>query len=211
MSPASAWVSSPPTGPPRSSAATPPRRCTTPGGRRARADSSSPPMRPRAGIGQALELHDQAPRRRSLRALRAVDRPGRGPAPDREPRVSPDAARRRRARPGAGRRGPALPRRARQQPGIRPARSARWTPSACRRSRPRRRALPDDDPRRAQVLALLACELHYAGEPARCRRLAAEAIEIARAAGDPAALAHTLANAMLGPSGCPTRCRSASG
>jgi class 3 adenylate cyclase/tetratricopeptide (TPR) repeat protein len=56
-------------------------------------------------------------------------------------------------------------------------------------------ALPDTDPRRAQVLALLACELHYGGEPARCRRLAAEAIEIARAAGDPAALAHTLAHA----------------
>jgi len=55
-------------------------------------------------------------------------------------------------------------------------------------------ALPDDDPWRAQVLALLACELHYAGEPARCRRLAAEAIEIARAAGDPVALAHTLFN-----------------
>ena len=57
-------------------------------------------------------------------------------------------------------------------------------------------ALPDDDPRRAQVLALLACELPFAGEPARCRRLAAEAIEIARAAGDPAALAQALANAI---------------
>jgi class 3 adenylate cyclase/tetratricopeptide (TPR) repeat protein len=56
-------------------------------------------------------------------------------------------------------------------------------------------ALPDGDPRRAQVLALLALELHYGGEPARCRRLAAEAIEIARAAGDPAALAQTLAHA----------------
>ncbi len=56
-------------------------------------------------------------------------------------------------------------------------------------------ALPDDDPRRAQMLALLAYELHFGGEPARCRALAAEAIEIARAAGDPAALAHTLANA----------------
>ena len=54
-------------------------------------------------------------------------------------------------------------------------------------------ALPDDDPQRAQVLALLASELHYAGEPSRCRQLAAEAIEIARAAGDEAALAHTLA------------------
>jgi len=56
-------------------------------------------------------------------------------------------------------------------------------------------ALPDDDPRRARVLSLLALELHYGGEPARCRRLAAEAIEIARAAGNPVALAHTLANA----------------
>ncbi len=54
-------------------------------------------------------------------------------------------------------------------------------------------ALPDGDPRRAQVLALLSCELHYAGEPDRCRALAAEAIELARAAGDAAALAHTLA------------------
>ena len=54
-------------------------------------------------------------------------------------------------------------------------------------------ALPDGDPRRAQVLALLASELHYAGEPDRCRRLAAEAIELARAAGDEVALADTLA------------------
>ena len=53
-------------------------------------------------------------------------------------------------------------------------------------------ALPDGDPRRAQVLALLAQELHYSGDPARCRRLAAEAIETARAAGDPVALANTL-------------------
>jgi tetratricopeptide (TPR) repeat protein len=56
-------------------------------------------------------------------------------------------------------------------------------------------ALPDGDPRRAQVLALLACELHHAGEPGRCRALAAQAIEIARAAGDPSALAYTLNNA----------------
>jgi class 3 adenylate cyclase len=57
------------------------------------------------------------------------------------------------------------------------------------------RALAEDDPRRAQVLALLAYELHHGGEPARCRALAAEAIEMARAAGDPAVLADTLANA----------------
>jgi class 3 adenylate cyclase len=56
-------------------------------------------------------------------------------------------------------------------------------------------ALPDDDPRRAHVLALLACELHFGGEQERCRALAAEAIDIARAADDPAVLAHTLVNA----------------
>jgi class 3 adenylate cyclase/tetratricopeptide (TPR) repeat protein len=54
------------------------------------------------------------------------------------------------------------------------------------------RALARDDPRRAQVLALLAGELHHAVEPERCRSLAEEAIAIARAAGDPAALALTL-------------------
>jgi len=58
------------------------------------------------------------------------------------------------------------------------------------------RALPDDDPRRAQVLALLASELHFGGDPARCRELAAEAIEMARAAGDEAALAYTLSHAI---------------
>jgi tetratricopeptide (TPR) repeat protein len=56
-------------------------------------------------------------------------------------------------------------------------------------------ALADDDPRRARVLALLALELHHAGEPGRCRALTAEAIEIARAAGDQTVLAHTLVNA----------------
>ncbi len=56
-------------------------------------------------------------------------------------------------------------------------------------------ALPDDDPRRGQVLAVLACELGFADEPARCGRVAAEAIEVARAAGDPVALAHTIADA----------------
>jgi class 3 adenylate cyclase/tetratricopeptide (TPR) repeat protein len=57
------------------------------------------------------------------------------------------------------------------------------------------RTLSGDDPRRARVLALLAMELHYAGDPDRCRRLAEEALEIARAAGDPLALAHALHDA----------------
>jgi hypothetical protein len=35
--------------------------------------------------------------------------------------------------------------------------------------------LPNSDPRRAQVLALLASELHHSGETSRCRQLAAEA------------------------------------
>jgi tetratricopeptide (TPR) repeat protein len=56
-------------------------------------------------------------------------------------------------------------------------------------------ALPDRDPRRARVLALLASELHWAGERSRCRQLADEAIDIAHSAGDPAALAHTLVDA----------------
>jgi class 3 adenylate cyclase/tetratricopeptide (TPR) repeat protein len=57
-------------------------------------------------------------------------------------------------------------------------------------------ALADDDPRRARVLALLALELHHAGEPERCRTLTAQAIEIARVAGDRSELAHTLTNAL---------------
>jgi class 3 adenylate cyclase len=56
-------------------------------------------------------------------------------------------------------------------------------------------ALPHDDVRRAQVLALLAYELHQGGDEERCRELAAEAVSTARAAGDVAALAQTLANA----------------
>jgi class 3 adenylate cyclase/tetratricopeptide (TPR) repeat protein len=56
-------------------------------------------------------------------------------------------------------------------------------------------ALADDDPRRARVLALLADELHFAGEPARCRALAYEAIAIARAAGDRATLVDTFTHA----------------
>jgi hypothetical protein len=55
--------------------------------------------------------------------------------------------------------------------------------------------LADDDPRRAQVLALLACELQFAGQPARCRGVGAEAIELARAAKDSPTLAHAIANA----------------
>ena len=59
------------------------------------------------------------------------------------------------------------------------------------------RALTEDDPRRAQVLALLAVELLYTDAPARRQALALEAIEIARAAGELVALARTLANATL--------------
>jgi class 3 adenylate cyclase len=59
-------------------------------------------------------------------------------------------------------------------------------------------AVADDDPRRARVLALLATELQYAGEPARCRALARESIELARAAGEPDTLAHTLIDAFMG-------------
>ncbi len=57
-------------------------------------------------------------------------------------------------------------------------------------------SLPDDDPQRGQVLALLASELHYSGDPSRCRQLAEEAVAMARAAGDEAVLAHTLSHAI---------------
>jgi class 3 adenylate cyclase len=57
-------------------------------------------------------------------------------------------------------------------------------------------ALSEDDPRRAQVLALLANELHYSGETARVRDLAAQAVELARSTGDEAALAYALAQAI---------------
>ena len=55
----------------------------------------------------------------------------------------------------------------------------------------------EDDSRRARVLSLLALELHHGGDPARCRRLAHEAIEIARAADDPAVLDYTLNRAVF--------------
>jgi len=57
-------------------------------------------------------------------------------------------------------------------------------------------AIADEDPRRARVLALLALELHQAGEPKRCHALTAQAVELARAAGEEAVLAHTLVNAL---------------
>ena len=120
---------------------------------------------------------------------------GRGPAPGRESRISRDAARGRRARPGARRHGPPLPRGAGQQPGILAARSARSTPSACRRSRQPQKPFPTTTRGAHGCIALLASELHYAGEPERCRALAAEAIEIARAAGDPDTLTYTLSYA----------------
>ncbi len=72
------------------------------------------------------------------------------------------------------------------------------------------RPLPGDDPRRARVLALLAEELHFAGDPARCRALATEAIEIAV----PPAIRlrwRTRSTVRFGPSLCPKRFRSASG
>jgi hypothetical protein len=56
-------------------------------------------------------------------------------------------------------------------------------------------ALAEDDPRRAQMLALLAHELHYGAEQDRCRTLAAQAVELARSGDDTAALARTLAYA----------------
>ncbi len=55
--------------------------------------------------------------------------------------------------------------------------------------------LPADHPSRAEVLALLACELQFASQTERCEQLADEAIELARASGDTATLARTMADA----------------
>ena len=56
-------------------------------------------------------------------------------------------------------------------------------------------ALAQDDPRRAQILAHLAYELHLSDQQERCRTLAAHAVELARSGDDTAALARTLAYA----------------
>ena len=56
-------------------------------------------------------------------------------------------------------------------------------------------AVPETHPCYAEVLALLACELQFADQPARCEELAARAIEIARTTGSTATLAHTMADA----------------
>ncbi len=52
--------------------------------------------------------------------------------------------------------------------------------------------LRDDDPRRAEVLALLGSELQFGGHLDRCEALAEEAIALARAAGDPVTLARAM-------------------
>ena len=62
MSPASASVSSPATGPRQSSAPTPPGRSTTPGERQSAPYSSSPPMRRRAGIARRSSFTSRRPR-----------------------------------------------------------------------------------------------------------------------------------------------------
>ena len=87
--------------------------------------------------GQALSLYDQAPGRGALGALRAADRPRRGPAPGWGPRIPPDAAGRRPARTGAPRHGRPHARRASPTAagGPPPPASAWSTPSACTRSR----------------------------------------------------------------------------
>ncbi len=56
-------------------------------------------------------------------------------------------------------------------------------------------ALRSDDPRHAEVLALLAAELQFSGEPERCEALAEQAIELARACGDGATLARAMTDA----------------
>jgi class 3 adenylate cyclase len=56
-------------------------------------------------------------------------------------------------------------------------------------------ALDRDAPQRAEVLALLASELQFGGDPGSCEALADAAIAIARASGDAATLARTMTDA----------------
>lgn len=58
---------------------------------------------------------------------------------------------------------------------------------------------PDRTPTRARLLALLASETAYGGDPVQARRLAAEAVALARDVAEPATLAAVLTQ-VLGPS-----------
>lgn len=51
---------------------------------------------------------------------------------------------------------------------------------------------PGDDPRRARLLALLACEVSFTADDREMRSLADEAVAMARRVGDPATLSFTL-------------------
>ncbi len=140
---------------------------------------------------QALELQEQAPRRRPRRTMRAVDRTRRGAAPDWRCGGPRDAAGGGCARRDDRRQRPAVPRGARERPRLDEVRCARCR--ACARARDRRAGTCAG--RSAASAGARCCwpaSCTTAVEPERCRALAAEAVALARAAGDPAALAHTL-------------------
>ncbi len=145
---------------------------------------------------QALELHEQA--RGGDRSERCELLIGLGEAQRQigDPQLSPDPARRGGAGPGAQRYRPALPCGAGEQPRMVQPDRQRWTPSACRRSRPQQRPSRLTTRGGRGYSRCWLSSFIYAGDPARCRALAAKAIEIARAAGNPVALAHTLDNAV---------------
>ena len=107
-----------------------------------------------------------------------------------EPRAR-GVRRRRRARPRAPARAErARPRRARVQRARRDDhRRRRQPPWRC--SRRRSRALPDDHPLRARLVARLAIETYYASTPAQRKALGDEAVALARA-GDATALLDAL-------------------
>ena len=156
----------------------------------------------------------------SAPALRAVDRPGRGTATNGNPEyreTSPDAEGLAQELNDTDR---LAGRRLANSRGRVTANPSQVDSERVRALEAAVDALAEDDPRRARVLALLACELHDAGDPTHYRALAEEAIETARAAGDPAVLAHTLTNAIAAtwgtdklagaPTGEPTRSASPS-
>ena len=98
------------------------------------------------------------------------------------------AARRARARrPGAAR-----SRRARLRRPVVAARARRGGRRGAAAGVARRRSAREDSPLRARLLARLALELYYAGDPDRRLALSDEAVELARRLGDPMTLATCL-------------------
>ena len=193
--PASGWASSPATGPRRLSAATPPRRFTTPGEPPSRRVCPARPGRGGALVSQRARTLRPGIRRGTLRALRPVDRPGGSRAPGRDSAYRQTLLDAAQLALEARRHRPPLPRGAGQLAGSdQPGHGGGLGARTCR-SRPRQ------EPSQMTTRGAPRCSPCWPagsptpGSPSAVGDWPPRRIEIARSAGDPAALAHTLANA----------------